>query len=171
VGVNNVWDAPIYASFETAPLLSQRFKDTVHEVLDRINPVLTIIDPYYAYHGADIESANLHAEGALLTATAAPFIEHGSTLLICNHFNKATSGRSVKRITMSGSGEWVDSWWFTEQRGEPDLNAGDFPITVEFGSRQWGGAKWDLDINIGRPSSMGTESDDPIMLSVRQSWD
>ncbi len=170
VGISDVRDLDIYASFQTAPLLSPVFKETVRDALDTLDPVLTIIDPYYAFHGAETDSKSIHEEGALLTAVAAPFVDHGSTLLIVNHFNKSSGGRGLNRITMSASGEWVDSWMLTEEREPPDLNDGDFYITAEFGSRQWGGSKWDLDLNIGRPNPDGTESDDPIKLVVNRNY-
>jgi hypothetical protein len=171
MGIEDVWDTPIHATFTPAPFLSPMFRNTIEHALEHIDPVLTIIDPLYAFHGGEVEASNLHQEGALLTGVAQPFVEHGSTMLILNHWNKSSGGRSLKRITMAGSGEWVDSWMMTEPRGEPSLNTGDFPITVEFGSRQWGGSKWDLDFNIGKPNAMGGESDDPITFETTRSYE
>lgn len=170
VGIDDLREAAIYSAFQTVPLLSPAFKNTIEDALERINPVLTIIDPYYAFHGTDTNSASVHEEGALLTAVAAPFIEHESNLLIVNHYNKTAGGRNVKRITMAGSGEWVDSWIFTEEREASNLNSGDFYIRAEFGSRQWGGRKWEIDFNIGGADPMGMESDDPISFELRPSY-
>lgn len=171
-GVADITNLPIHACFDTAPLLSDRFRNTVHDILEDVKPVLTILDPFYAFHGTEVNSASLHEEGALLTATAEPFIEQQTTLLIVNHMNKQQGGRSLKRITMAGSGEWVDSWIMTAEREPPQLDTGDFSITAEFGSRQWGGSRWDMDINIGNPDSDGLgASDAPITLNVRKNFD
>jgi hypothetical protein len=169
VGIYDIRDLPIHAVFQTAPLLSPLFKATVESAIERLDPVLTIIDPLYAFHGSETNSANIHEEGALLTAAAAPFTEHGSTLLIVNHFKKGSESRGLNRITMAGSGEWVDSWVFTAEREPANLNTGDFFVDVEFGSRQWGGSRWEMDFNIGTQNTMGEESDSPIRFEVRRS--
>lgn len=172
VGVEHVEDLPIYATFETAPILSPKFKDTVAYVLDKIDPVLAILDPLYSFHGGTTNSANLHEEGALLTAMADPFVEHESNLMIVNHYNRSTGRRSLDRITMAGSGEWSDSWWLSDEREPPMLDTGDFHITVEFGSRQWGGIKRDIDLNTGAPADEGFgEGEQPIQLSVRANYE
>jgi hypothetical protein len=170
VGINDIRDVPIHAVFQTAPLLSPAFKQTVEASIERLDPVLTVIDPFYAFHGSDVNSANIHEEGALLTAAADPFIHHGSTFMIVNHFKKGPESRGLDAITMAGSGEWVDSWVFTSQRELPDLNAGMFYISVEFGSRQWGGSRWDFDLSIGKESPMGEEPETPITFEIRRSY-
>lgn len=170
VGIRDIGDVPIHAVFQTAPLLSPAFKGTIETAIEQLDPVLTIIDPFYAYHGSETNSANIHEEGALLTAVAAPFIEHGSNLLIVNHFKKGSESRGLNKITMAGSGEWVDSWIFTEERDAANLNSGDFFIGVEFGSRQWGGSRWEIDFNIGVQNAMGEESDSPIRFELRRSY-
>ena len=57
---------------------------------------------------------------------------------------------SLKRITMAGSGEWADSWLLLAHREPPEVDAGSLKLTLEVGSRQWGGTTWDLDLEIGR---------------------
>ncbi len=74
----------------------------------------------------------------------------GASLLVVNHFNQTGGGSSLKRITMAGSGEWADSWVLLEHREKPDVAVGVFALSVEIGSRQWGGSVWDLDLDIGR---------------------
>lgn len=170
VGIDDLRGVPIYSVFQTAPLLSPAFKATIEKAISRLNPVLTIIDPLYAYHGSETNSANIHEEGALLTAVAAPFVDAGSNLLIVNHFKKGSESRGLNRITMAGSGEWVDSWMFTEEREPANLNTGDFYINVEFGSRQWGGSRWEIDFNVGVQNPMGEESDSPIQFEIRRSY-
>jgi len=170
VDIRDIRDVPIHSVFQTAPLLSPAFKGTIENALEHLDPVLTVIDPFYAYHGSETNSANIHEEGALLTAVAAPFIEHGSNLLIVNHFKKGAESRGLNRITMAGSGEWVDSWMFTAEREPANLNTGDFFIDVEFGSRQWGGSQWQIDFNIGVQNAMGEESDSPIRFELRRSY-
>lgn len=161
-------DLPIHVIFEKAPVMSEKFQRTVDYIISDLDPALTLIDPLMAYHGAEVNSASLHEEGALLNSMSSPFIEHGSTLLVLNHFNKTGSGRGFSRITMAGSGEWSDSWCFMTVREEPDLAAGKFFVGAEFGNRDTGGKKLDIDLELGTPDTFGRITA-PLKFSCRES--
>lgn len=154
---------PLVATFDVAPIESERFISSIKGVLDECKPKLLHIDPYYAYHGKGTDNRNLHEEGALLAALTALCAETETSLLVNNHFNQTGSGNSsdLKRITGAGSSEWVDSWLTLEHRERPDVDSGQYRLTMNVGSRQWGGASWDVDFSLGR---MGEDNnyDSPI---------
>jgi hypothetical protein len=140
----------LHPSFDVAPIASQTFQESLHRDLDDLQPGLVTLDPLYTYHGAETRAADLHQEGALLNQLSGPCMNAGASLAVVNHFNQTGSGAGLKRITMAGSGEWADSWVLIAHREQPDVDAGLFHLTLEIGSRQWGGTSWDLDLSIGR---------------------
>ena len=123
------------------------FQESLRRDLDEIEPGLVTLDPLYTYHGTTTRASDLHQEGALLNMLSTPCVEAGASLVVVNHFNQTGGGSSLKRITMAGSGEWADSWVLLEHRGQPDVAAGMFMLNMEIGSRQWGGSKWELDLD------------------------
>lgn len=161
MGIDDPQDLPLRAVFEVAPIGSDRFRATIDDELNH-GARLVLVDPFYAFHGTTVNSANLHEEGSLLTSLSNPCTEAGATLLVVNHFNQTGTGSGLKRITQAGSGEWVDSWMLTRHRQDPDVANGDFHLEIQIGSRQWGGSTWDLDIHLGRlDPDTGQHSGDP----------
>ena len=146
----NVRSLDLHPIFDLAPIASETFAKSFRRDLDEIQPALVTLDPLYVYHGAATRASDLHQEGALLNQLSGPCMDSGASLLVVNHFNQTGYGRSLKRITMSGSGEWADSWILVDHREKPDVPSGSFKLTLEVGSRQWGGSIWDLDLEIGR---------------------
>ena len=118
--------------------------------LDDLEPGLIVIDPLYSFHGARTKASDLHQEGALLSGLSSRCVAAGAGLLIVNHYNQTGAGSGLKRITMAGSGEWVDSWVLVAHREAGDVEGGNFKLRMEIGSRQWGGTVWDLDLSVGR---------------------
>jgi hypothetical protein len=151
---------------EVAPADSPKFQATLDAILER-QPGLVVLDPWYTYHGANANAANLHEEGALLSSVSAPCVAAGASLLIVNHFNQTGSGGGLRRITMAGSGEWVDSWFLTSHRDQPDVERGLFRLRLDIGSRQWGGSQWDLDFNLGALDEQTGAHDGDLTWSVR----
>lgn len=143
-------DVPLFPMFETSPVQSLRFQATLARDLEELRPALVSLDPLYAYHGTSTNAANLFEEGALLTALSGPCTEAGACLKVTTHFNKTGSGRGLDRLTMAGAQEWSDSWWLVSHRDPPNVEAGEFRLLLEVGSRQWGGSTWDLDLSLGR---------------------
>jgi hypothetical protein len=141
----------LHAVFDVAPIPSLVFQESLRRHLDKLEicPLVTL-DPLYSYHGTTTKASDLHQEGALLNILSGPCIEAEATLLVVNHYNQTGSGSSLKRITMAGSGEWADSWLLLDHREPPDVEHGLFRLTLEIGSRQWGGMTWNLDLDIGR---------------------
>ena len=136
---------------QTAPVNSQRFQKSLERDLAEVQPILVRMDPYYAYHGGEADARNLHQEGANLNLVSEPCTEAGANLLISNHFNQTGKGLHLKRITMAGAAEWVDSWILVEKTSEDEQNVafGQFKLKLAVGSRQWGGTDWTLSLDIG----------------------
>jgi len=149
MGVNPA-ELELHPTFDVAPITSVKFQESLRRDLDEIEPGLVTLDPLYTYHGTATRAADLHQEGALLNQLSAPCMDAGASLLVVNHMNQTGSGMGLKRITMAGSGEWADSWMLLAHREDPDVDAGLFRLTLDIGSRQWGGTTWDLDLDIGR---------------------
>jgi hypothetical protein len=148
IGVN-LADLPLHPRFEVAALDSGTFQHTLELDLVELQPGLVSIDPYYAFHGLS-DARNLHDEGVALSMISNRVVETGASLSIVNHFNQSGSGAGLNRITMAGAAEWSDSWWLISHREDPDVPNGHFRLLLEIGSRQWGGTRWDLDLNVGR---------------------
>jgi hypothetical protein len=146
----NLADIPLYIVPEVRPIDTDGFKLSLQRDLDELEPGLVFLDPLYAYHGSRTKASDLHQEGALLSGLSGRCLAGGASLMVVNHMNQTGTGMDLKRITMAGSGEWVDSWMLVAHRETPDLENGAFQLRLEIGSRQWGGTRWDLDLTIGR---------------------
>lgn len=162
----NLKDLPLFLHFETEPMNSPVFQETLRRDLEELRPAAVIIDPFYAFHGIEVKAADLHQEGALLSSVSTPCAEAGASLLLGNHFNKTGTGRGLDRITQAGGQEWSDTWMLVSHREEPDLDLGQFQLLLDIGSRQWGGATWDLDLHIGRFDNDTGEFDGSITWEI-----
>jgi RecA-family ATPase len=140
---------PLRATFDVADISSPRFRSSLDRDLREHRPALTVIDPYYAFHGAGRASSNLHDEGALLTALSGQCAEYDCGLLIVNHFNKSGVGTGLSRITQAGGSEWSDSWVLVSHLHDPWVEEGEFELRLEIGSRQWGGRTLEMDARLG----------------------
>jgi hypothetical protein len=145
-----VAEIDLHPTFDVAPISSAIFQDSLRRDLDELEPALVVLDPLYTYHGTTASASDLHQEGALLNQLSAPCMEREASLQVVNHYNQTGSGTGLKRITMAGSGEWADSWMLVSHREDPDVDGGIFRLSLDIGSRQWGGTTWDLDLSIGR---------------------
>lgn len=162
-------DADFHPTFDIAPVTSLIFEESLRRDLDELDPALIHIDPWYAYHGAQSEGKNLYAEGSLLSGLSQPCIDHGASLLVNHHFNQTGVSKGISRLTMAGAQEWVDSWVLLAHRKDPDVNNGNYYLSLTIGSRQWGGSAWDLDINIGRFDEDTGEYDGSITWDIYRS--
>jgi 5S rRNA maturation endonuclease (ribonuclease M5) len=160
---------PLHLVTDVAPVQSPVFQESLARDLAEVQPALVTVDPFYAYHGIKTSASNLHEEGALLGSMAQPCTDAGASLMVVNHLNQTGSGLNLKRITMAGSGEWVDSWVLVAHREDPDVDAGQFHLTMQIGSRQWGGTSWDLDLSIGHFDQDTGAHDGDITWDIRRS--
>ena len=157
----------LHPRFDVAPIADGRFQDTLATDLTGLRPGLVLLDPFYAFHGADTDARNLHQEGALLSSLSGACMNAEASLMVVNHMNQTGTGSGLKRITMAGSGEWVDSWMLLAVR-EANVDAGAFRLAMEVGSRQWGGTTYDVDLNVGRFDAELCMHDGPISWDVRR---
>lgn len=164
----NPADLDVHPVFDVAPIASPVFQESLRRDLREIEPGLVQLDPYYAYHGTEMRASDLHQEGSLLNQLLAPCADVGSTLQVVNHMNQTGAGMSLKRITMSGSGEWSDSWLLLGHRQNPDVEKGLFRLTMDVGSRQWGGTSWNLDLDVGRFDVATGQYDGQIAWDLRR---
>jgi hypothetical protein len=164
----NPGDLDLHPTFDVAPITSITFQESLARDLAELEPGLVTLDPLYTYHGTATRAADLHQEGALLNQLSRPCMDAGASLLVVNHYNQTGTGMSLKRITMAGSGEWADSWVLVAHREDPDVNAGTFRLILEVGSRQWGGASWELDLSIGRFDEESGSHDGEITWDLRR---
>jgi hypothetical protein len=124
--------------------------ETAYEKALSPKPALVVIDPLYAFHGADVNASNVHDASQVLTRLSEPAVEAGSSLIVANHFNKAGANRlELGSITQAGSREWSDSWLLLGHRSPPDLDEQRFQLEVVQGTRHGFGSHWDLDVDLG----------------------
>ncbi|MCX2714230.1 AAA family ATPase [Mycolicibacterium sp. J2] len=150
IGPDDLADLSMVAEFDTDELTSAELRDGIARHLDRLQPVLVILDPLYAYHPASVEAANLYARGPMLAALR-ELIEPGAALIIGDHFKKgAGDGLDLDHISMAGVGQWADTWALQRHRTPPDLATNDYRIEVEFSTRRGGGHRWNIDWHLDR---------------------
>ncbi len=160
---------PLSVSFETAPLLSEPFRASLARDLEDLGPrTFFIVDPLYAFHGSDVEAGNLYKRGAMLNSFSGPLSEAGASGLIVDHFTKTGSGTDLNRIQQSGIQQWADSWFLTQHRQPPDVEAGEYRLRLDVGSRQWGGGLWEVDFDLGRFDAELGEYDGDLTVQVRR---
>ena len=161
----------IHATFDVAPIQSPTFQLSLQRDLSQTRPALVIIDPFYAFHGSGTNAASLYEEGELLSGLSSMCLEAGASLMLVNHFNQTGKGAGLKRITMAGSAEWVDSWILLSHRDRPAANvaAGEFFLSMEIGSRQWGGRELHVDLTTGAFNHATGTHDGDVIWNVRSS--
>lgn len=135
---------------DTAPVTSLTFRGTLADELDSFQPDLVHPDPWYAFAPTEVDARNLYEQGRALNDVGALVASGGATLLFNNHFNQTGNGGGLQRISMAGHAEWCDSWLLVSHRTAPDVAAGRFRLKMVVGSRQWGGAEYHVDFDIGR---------------------
>jgi hypothetical protein len=163
-------DLPIEAVFEVGSLAGQEFTESLKRNLDEMQPELVIIDPLYAFHPPGIEAQNLYERGRMLAELGAA-VGGEAALIVADHFKKTGgSDLDLDSISQAGMGQWADSWILQKHREKPDLIAGEYRLAVEFGSRQWGGGRWDLDWHLPTVGQLEAgEGTSELSWSVRQS--
>lgn len=155
--------------FDAGPLDSAGFRDSLRGHLRDYVPALVHLDPLYPFQPMTVSSSQLNQVGLMLNEVQAICAESDANLWITAHMNQTGNGFDLKRITGAGVGEWGDSWCLLRHRETPDVAAGKFHLGLDIGSRQWGGASYDLDFNIGRFDVDNGTHDGPITFKVRPS--
>jgi hypothetical protein len=166
----NLADLPLFTSFDVASVVSNVFRHSFVQHLKDHHPAITIIEPYYAFHGTASEGKMLYEEGDQLVWLSHTAEEHGSSLIIGNHYNQTGSGSGLRRITGAGPAEWSDSWWIVEKdENRSDVTTGHFELAFEVGSRQWGATNWDLTVDLGPFDDDTMDNEGDIAWMVKRS--
>jgi hypothetical protein len=166
----NLADLPLLMSFDVASVVSDVFRHSFVQHLKDHHPAITIIEPYYAFHGTASEGKMLYEEGDQLVWLSHTAEEHGSSLIIGNHYNQTGSGSGLRRITGAGPAEWSDSWWIVEKdENRSDVTTGHFELAFEVGSRQWGATSWDLTVDLGPFDDDTLDNEGDIAWTVQRS--
>jgi len=140
-------DITIYDEIE--PIISPRFQRTYNRILGEL-PALVILDPFYMYHGGQVDAGDVYQAAPILRALSSQSTEAESALIVCNHFNKEHAHvLDLASITQAGSREWCADWMLVKHRTGPDLTTQTFKLEVAVGSREGFGGEWDLDIVLG----------------------
>ncbi|KXO87840.1 hypothetical protein AXK56_15805 [Tsukamurella pulmonis] len=138
-------ELPLYAVHVSAPLDSPDFLGAVRHYLDEVQPELVILDPLYAYHPKGVDAANVYERGPMLAEFREQTVGDEAALLVADHFNKGAKELDLDSIGYAGMSAWADSWWVQRHaRNGPNLETGEYPLEVQFGSRQWGGRQWNV---------------------------
>src|SRR5665647_3418711 len=142
-------DLPLYLVTGVGPFDTKEFRHELAEHCEAVEPGLVVLDSLYNYHPAGIEVGNLYDRGRVLSDLSHPLAEAGVALWVLDHFNKNGAGLDLDRLAQAGMAAWADSWVLLDHRSTPDVAEGRFALRAEVGSRQWGGAGWDIDLDIG----------------------
>jgi len=150
---------------ETAPVLSERFQETLVKWLDE-KPVLVIIDPLYSYFGQDAEASNVYSAAGVLQALSAPVQSAGAALVVANHTRKIADAKwpSLTDITQAGHREWVANWIMVHHSKEPDLVNQIFNLGLEVGSREGFGGRYLAELNLGELDEDGNHQGTPTVF-------
>jgi hypothetical protein len=133
----------------SAPITSPVFAQHIAAEVESFDPGLVNLDPWYVYGGADANASQLGEIGERLE-TVRRTAGQGRALFINHHLNQTGTGTGIVKLSGAGHAEWVDSWLLLGHRTPPNVDAGQFRLSLDVGSRQWGGASHDVDYNIGR---------------------
>ncbi|MBF6131606.1 AAA family ATPase [Nocardia otitidiscaviarum] len=160
-------DLPISAVFQVGSLAGSEFVDALRRNLDQVQPALIILDPLYAFHPPGVEAQNLYARGRMLAELSGQVADE-SALIVADHFKKnGASGAGsldLDSIAQSGMGQWADSWILQRHRETPDLDQGAYRLAAEFGSRQWGGARYEIDWTLPPQGQLESGEDEAARL-------
>ena len=144
---------PLVLAFGAAALNSTEFRDEVRALLDRHQPDLVLIESFYNFHPADVDAPNLYARGQVIDAYHKLIRTEceGATSLMTDHYRSTNTARTLDldAISMAGQAENADSWIMRHHRPGTNVAGGQFPLRVEFGSRQWGATRWNVDWHLG----------------------
>jgi hypothetical protein len=141
---------PLRIAFDAGDITGDTFLRAFNRAIAEEQPGLVIVDPLYAFHPVGIEAQNLYDRGQML-AQIQQMVPEGCALIIADHFRKS-GGKDLDldSIAQSGVAQWSDSWILQTHDTPPRVDAGDFSIGVQFGSRQWGGQQYLMDWSLGR---------------------
>lgn len=156
-------ELPLHTVFDTGGMDEPEFLEALDRHLDVLQPRLVVLDPLYAFHARGIEAQNLYDRGRMLSDFNAR-VGSETSLIIADHFNKTGKGDlDLDSIAQAGMSQWADSWMLQRHRVAPNQDEGEFRLSMQFGSRRWGGRNWNLDWKL--PSAEAMERGEPGEVS------
>lgn len=162
---------PIRMTFDSGNALGEPFLPAIEQAIADEEPGLIYLDPLYAFHPPDVEAQNLYARGAMF-AEMQLMIPDGTSFVVADHFRKTGSKElDLDAVAQAGAGQWADSWILQRHDSPARVDTGDFSLGVQFGSRQWGGAEYNVAWSLGPFDADSGEHLGDITVSVsRQEW-
>lgn len=161
-------DVPLTAEFDVDAVDTEVFRNGVANLLDRLQPVLVVLDPLYAYHPSGVSGSNLYERGPML-AKLRELVEGHAALVVADHFKKsAGDGLDLDHISMAGMSQWADSWALQVHRQLPDLSdaaASQFKLEAQYATRRGGAENWEIDWTLKRD-----ESDPDVIAWAAVDW-
>ena len=157
----------LFTIFDSTAFGTPEFESMFAHHVSHYQPAFVHLDPLYAFQPTNVSSRILAQMGEMLVRPQEICARNDATLWLTAHFNQTGSGLGLKRITGAGVGEWADSFVLLEHRVPPDVPGGRFKLGMQIGSRQWGGANYDVDFNIGKFDTLTNTHDGPITFDVR----
>lgn len=158
---------PLRIVFDAGDITGEAFLASLRKAVNEDMPGLVIVDPFYAYHPPGVEAQNLYDRGAML-AEVHHSMPAGCAFILADHFRK-TGNRDLDldSIAQSGVSQWADSWILQNHNSPAQVDAGEFSIGMQFGSRQWGGRQYLVDWSLGAFNEDTGEHVGDLTYSVR----
>ncbi|MDP9297634.1 MAG: AAA family ATPase [Actinomycetota bacterium] len=98
-------DVPIHISVTPPQLLNRRSMDEVKSEIDRVRPVLVILDPLYV-SAAGGDGRSLYGMGEALTNLQQAATVAETTLYVTHHHNRDRAHSGIARMSGAGPAEW-----------------------------------------------------------------
>ena len=163
-------DLDLHPVFDVAPIASPAFAESLRSGLSVHDRPLVGVDPWYSFHGTATRASNLHDEGALLNMLSTPCMDAGAASSSSTTSTRAATGRRCGASRWPGRASRPTRGCCSTTGEPPDVAAGSFKLSMEVGSRQWGGTSWDLDLELGRFDEETGTHDGEITWDLRRSF-
>lgn len=158
---------PLRIVFDAGDITGDAFLAALRRAVEDEMPGLVIVDPFYAYHPPGVEAQNLYDRGAML-AEVQQSMPPGCAFVLADHFRKTGSrDLDLDSIAQSGVSQWADSWILQNHDSPARVDAGQFSIGMQFGSRQWGGRQYVVDWSLGTFNEDTGEHEGDLTFAVR----
>lgn len=150
----------------TVPLTPpERFALKLEEQLESRNWKLVVVDSLYVF-GGTTERSQLAAMGTLLVKWAELAERSGTTLMVVDHFRKATTALELASVSGVGASQWAQAWAL--MKAKYDSKTDTTVMTVKTGARQSPGGTYrvnitgvmDGPIRVGAETTLPSDSED-----------
>lgn len=146
----------------TVPLTPpERFALKLEEQLKSRDWKLVVVDSLYVF-GGTTERSQLAAMGTLLVKWAELAERSGTTLMVVDHFRKATTALELASVSGVGASQWAQAWAL--MKAKYDAKTDTTVMTVKTGARQSAGGTYRVSITgvMDGPIRVGAEPSAPV---------